>query len=282
MGRLREIVPQLWAGRYRLGSAVILAGLLTGGSGAVLAAVAASPVSASGVSLCGVQIPVIYPGDSGTCSATMVYTGAVSSGPVDLNVTTTSLAGSGVAGSGTAAEALLDGQSTGLQISLAESATGSSYSIGQVSCTGTYPNASSCHSSDLGQVVTSGSVNPGFKEVVVVNWSLPLAAGNPYEGGLATVKLWATIGGVVVRPIPNTPATRTPRSTGVVKGVSTAGPTPSPSRSPSKHHGVLAASTPTTGAQLPIVLSRILIVLGVGLVFAGLWMWRRKRYFGPG
>jgi hypothetical protein len=42
------------------------------------------------------------------------------------------------------------------------------------------------------------------------------------------------------------------------------------------------ASTPTTGAQLPIPLSWTLIVIGLGLVFAGLWAWRRQRYFGHG
>jgi hypothetical protein len=65
-------------------------------------------------------------------------------------------------------------------------------------------------------------------------------------------------------------------------GVSTTSPTPSPSASPSKHGGVLGASSPTTGAHLPVGLSSVLIVLGLGLVFSGIWVWRWQRYFGHG
>jgi hypothetical protein len=286
MGWLRKNIPLLWSTRMRPGSAVIIVGVLTGGSGVLLAAVVASPVSASGVS-CGAVIPAVYPGESGTCSAIMVYAGAGADGPVDLNVSTTSVAGSGAAGSGTATEALLDGQPNGLQISLTDSVTMRSYSIGPVSCTGVYPDASSCGSSDLGQLVTSGSLNSGFQETVVLNWSFPLAAGDPYEGGHATVELWATIGGVVVTPsavstpTPTTTASPTAAPTGGVLGAHT-----SPSPSPGAHHhsGVLGASTstPTTGAGLQVAFSRVLILLGFALIFAGLWVWRRQRYFRHG
>ena len=40
--------------------------------------------------------------------------------------------------------------------------------------------------------------------------------------------------------------------------------------------------TPVTGAELAMVVSRIRIVLGPVLVFAGLWVWRRQRYFSQG
>lgn len=78
--------------------------------------------------------------------------------------------------------------------------------------------------------------------------------------------------------VPAAPTRPTPGPTGVVKGVSTASPSPSPSN----HGAVSAATTPTTGAQLPIVISRVLIVVGLLMVFSGLLVWRRQRYFGHG
>gem|GEM_PF-6441914 len=42
--------------------------------------------------------------------------------------------------------------------------------------------------------------------------------------------------------------------------------------------GVLGAQTPSTGADLPIALSRVLIVLGLVMFLAGLWLWRQRRY----
>jgi succinate-acetate transporter protein len=38
--------------------------------------------------------------------------------------------------------------------------------------------------------------------------------------------------------------------------------------------------TPTTGADLPVVISRALVLCGMALMLAGLWLWRRQRHFG--
>jgi hypothetical protein len=183
-------------------------------------------------------------------------------GEVFLNVTTSSATGA----PGT--EALLDGNTDGLQVRLTDANGGNPYEIGTVGCTGTYyPDATPCSSADSLQPVSSTSITSGNADVITVNWSFPLQAGNPYQGGTATVALQEEYSGTGAIALPN--------PSGSVLGVGTSSPTPT--------GGVRGVSTPTTGAQLPqlqLVLSQILIVLGLGLVFAGLLMWRRERRFG--
>ncbi len=64
----------------------------------------------------------------------------------------------------------------------------------------------------------------------------------------------------------------------VVKGQSTTAPTSTSSSSPGKHGGTLAATTPSSGAHLPVSLAEFLLLLGFALVVIGLWAWRRERY----
>jgi hypothetical protein len=155
-----------------------------------------------------------------------------------------------------------------------------------VSGTGSYPDATPCSSTDPMQPASSSSITSSNTDVITVSSLFPLAASNPYQGGTATVALQEEYSGTTIPPT-KPPTTQliprpTPTPPGAGLGVTTTSPTPSSAASPSKHRGVSAASTPTSGAQLPIVLSRILIVLGLGLVFAGLLVWRRQPYFGHG
>ncbi len=69
-----------------------------------------------------------------------------------------------------------------------------------------------------------------------------------------------------------------PRS-GQVKGQSTTKPS-GPPGSAGQHGGVLGATTPLTGAHLPLVLSWSLMLIGIALLFLGLWLWRRQRPAG--
>lgn len=248
-----------------IGLVITVFGVVSGGAGIVLGVAAATPVSAApslSIPGCTTAPIALAPGDSGSCTATFSLTG--SPGQVFLSVTTSSAAGA----PGT--EALLDGNTDGLQVTLTDTTSGDAHGIGTVSCPGTYyPDATPCSSADSLQPVSSTAITSGNTDVITVNWSFPLQAGNPYQGGTAIVALQEEYSG--------TTAIATPNPSGSVLGVSTSSPTPA--------GGVLGVSTPTTGAQLPqlqIVLSQILIVLGLGLVFAGLLMWRRERRFGRG
>jgi hypothetical protein len=248
-----------------VGLVITVFGVVSGGAGIVLGVAAATPVAAApslSIPGCTTAPIALAPGDSGSCTAT--FSLSRNPGRVFLNVTLSSAAGA----PGT--EALLDGNSDGLQVTLADTTSGDTYGIGTVNCAGTYyPDATPCSSADSLQPVSSTSITSGNTDVITVNWSFPLQAGNPYQGGTATVALQEEYSG--------TTAIATPNPSGSVLGVSTSSPTPA--------GGVLGVSTPTTGAQLPqlqIVLSQILIVLGLGLVFAGLLMLRRERRFGRG
>ncbi len=77
-----------------------------------------------------------------------------------------------------------------------------------------------------------------WSDTFTISWSLPLAAGNPYEGASVTAYYNGT-------------------------------PAPSPSPSPSPTGGVSAASTPSTGAGPIPTSSLVLIALGMVLLLAG-------------
>ena len=274
----RAALCALRTGGSAMAAVLAAVGLMSGGLGIVTAVAAASPVSAAptlSIPGCTGSMMALVPGDSGSCNVTFNLGGHGAPGQVYLSATTTSTAAGSVVGT----EALLDGRATGLQITLTDFTTGNGYGIGAVSCTGAYPDATPCSSNDAMQSVSSASIASGSTDVVTVRWAFPLQAGNPYQGASAIVNLQEQFSGTTVPP--NGPATRTPSATPTPKG-GTLGVHTTPSPSPSPHRGVLGASTPGTGAQLPIVLSRVLIVIGLMLVFAGLWVWRRQRYFKRG
>lgn len=66
-------------------------------------------------------------------------------------------------------------------------------------------------------------------------------------------------------------------SQGQVKAQSTTAPPPGPLSLLGRHGGTLGASTPSSGAQLPLPLAQFLIALGLALVLVGLWSWGRLR-----
>jgi hypothetical protein len=273
----RYLVRHLSARSFTLAAVITAFGLVSAGMGIVIAVAAATPVAAAGLSIPGCAgVPVtLAPGDSGSCNTTFNLSGHGSPGQVFLNVTTTSTS----EGAGVGTEALIDGIGTGLQITLIDATSGNTYGIGTVGCTGTYPDATPCSSSDSMQSVSSSSITADT-DVITVSWNFPIQASNPYQGGKATVNLQEAYSGGSVPPAAiSTPSpTPTPTPTSGVLGAHTT-PTPSPNRQ--HHSGVLGASTstPTTGAQVPIIFSRVLIVLGLALILVGLWVWRRQRYF---
>ncbi|MGA9775876.1 MAG: hypothetical protein WBU92_08140, partial [Candidatus Dormiibacterota bacterium] len=242
------------ANRWRLVSAALaFAGLFGVGLG-VVAALTAAPVSAAGFTVCG-QTVSLAPGDSGTCMDTVTWSGATSySGPVNvaLDVSTQANSAGSALGPGVGTEAVLDGTATGLQVTVTDSA-GSTYSIGTVSCFGSAPPSASaspphaayCQSSDQNQQVAT-SQPKGYSDTFSVHWLLPLAAGNQYQGGGATVTLGAVLTGT---------------ASGAVFGAST-------------QQG--GASTPGTGAQLPAYLSWALVLVGLVAILVGFWLWRRE------
>ncbi len=240
--------------RVLLSAALACAGLLSVGVGSV-AALTAAPVSASGLTICGSRLS-LQPGDSGTCTNTVTWSGASSySGPVDvaLDVSTQAHSSGSPLRPGVGTEALLDGTPTGLQVTVTDS-TGSTYGIGTVSCyasappsaSAAPPHAAYCQSSDQNQKVAT-SQPTGYSDTFTVHWSLPLAAGNQYQGGGATVTLGAVLTGT---------------ASGAVLGAST-------------QQG--GASTPGTGAQLPAYLSWALVLVGLVAILVGSWLWRRER-----
>lgn len=290
-------IQQVARPRLRLGAALVVAGLLTGGVGTVVGIAAATVASAAGLSACGSSLAIV-PGDSGTCSQTITdSTSPTNTSTVDVTVvvSTVSTSGGGApsATPPVATEAPLDGTPSGLQVvSITDTQTGATVHLGAISCytdstktsPASYPTAAYCASSSSPQLIASDVDNATFSNTLVIKWAFPLAAGNPYQGGGATISITPTFTGVasqqvVPRSTPTPTVTPTPTPSGGVLGQSTTSPTPSPSVSPKKHHAVLGASTPTTGADVPIVLSRVLIVVGLGLLFAGLVIWRRQRYY---
>jgi hypothetical protein len=221
---------------------------------------------------------LLAPGDTGSCSETVSDTSNSTKTPVNVTlvINTTAASGGGTPGSGIGTEALLDGQPTGLQVTVTDTDTGQTFSLGTVSCyadpsksTGaTYPDAAYCISSSSSQTVASNVDNASFSNTFVISWSFPLAAGNPYQGAGGTVLLQSTYTG--------TGASGTGASGTVGSG--TLGASTGPSG------GQLAASTPTTGAALPETLAKLLLGAGFLLALAGVLLYlrgRRTRPFQP-
>jgi hypothetical protein len=230
-------------------------GVLLSGTGLVLA-LTATPVEAASMT-CSATLATtpLVPGAAGSCVFIDTVTATQTQNQpftVTLDVDSTSAARGGASGNGIGTEALLDGQTTGLQVTVSDSA-GNTFGIGTPTCTGTYPDATSCVSTDDGQAVPGAVGVSSWSNTFTIGWSLPLAAGNPYEGGGATVTVTAHYNGV---PAPSSSST----PTGSVAAIST-GPSPT--------GGVSAVSTPTTGAGPTSMTSLVLIVVGMALLLLG-------------
>lgn len=257
------------AGWRGLSGAVMAIGLLATTSGLLLALTAA-PVDAATVS-CGSTLTAtsLVPGDSGSCTFSYSETAASLGNPftVTVDVDTTSTSGGGSSGSGTATEALLDGQSTGLQVSLTDAAS-NTFGVPTPTCTGTYPNASSCTGHDDDQAVPGTTGTTSWSDTFTISWTFPLSAGNPYQGGSGTVTVTPYYNGT---PAPSP----SPSPTSSVLGISVS---PSPTVAGS------AVSTPSTGAG-PSTPSLVLVAIGMVLVFFGLLgigLAGRRRQAGQG
>jgi hypothetical protein len=255
-----------WSG---VSTAIMTLGALLSGAGLVLALTAA-PVDAATVS-CNATLATtpLVPGDSGNCTFSYAETAAQAQNQpftVTLGVNTVSKSGNGAAPSGTATEALFDGQATGLQVSVSDS-SGNTFGIGTPSCTGTYPDATSCTSTDESQVVPGASSVSSWSDTITVSWSLPLAAGNPYEGGSATVTVTAYYNGT---PAPSPSPSPSPTGSALAATFS-----------PSPTGAVSAVSTPSTGAGPTSTASLVLIALGMVLLLIGAsgvgWASRSRR-----
>ena len=226
---------------------------------------------------------LLVPGATGSCSATISDTTLNTSTPVDvaLVVNTTSSSGGHTSGSGIATEALLDGQpgqTDGLQVTITDTSSNQTFSLGAVSCysdsgkstLASYPNAAYCVSSSRSQTVASNVGNASFSNDFVISWSFPLAAGNPYQGGGVTIQLQFTYTGTTSGSALG--ASTTTSGTGT-SGTGTSG-------------GQLAASTstPATGAALPETLAKLLLGAGFLLALAGVILYlrgQRTRPFQP-
>lgn len=151
--------------------------------------------------LCDIQNAA--PGDSGTCTYTLAYSGSLSA-YVSLDVTVTGTAGDPSApGGATGSEALYDGTQHGLSISITDAPstgradlalwTGSAKCFPSYLLNGRIDNPCPVATSkETGQPLGSGPVSSGWTDTVTVNWSLPLDAPNVYQGGHATVTLVAS------------------------------------------------------------------------------------------
>jgi hypothetical protein len=229
--------------RWSRTSASILAlGGLVSVGGAVLA-VNATPVEAATVSCSATHATTpLVPGASGRCIFSYAETAQQAQHQrfsVTLDVNT--FATSGGASGKRASEALLDGRGTGLNVSISDSAR-NTFGVGIPSCTGTYPKATPCASTDHGQAVRGAVDITHWSDTFTVAWSLPRSAGNPYQGGRATITLTAYFNGI---------------------SDSSASPSPSPTG------GLLAASTPATGVGFILVPALLLIAAGIGLLLLG-------------
>jgi len=244
------------AGWTGVAGAAMAIGVLLAGAG-VLVSLTAAPVDAATVGCNGSLVTTsLAPGDSGSCTFSYSETAAELGNPftVTVSVDTTSTSGNGAAGSGTATEALVDGTATGLQLTVTDSAA-NTFGLGTLSCIGTYPDAASCSSSDLNQAVPGTLDTSSWSDTFTVSWALPLAAGNPYQGGSATITVTPFYNGI---PAPTPIPTPTPTS-----GVAGASSTPTPAG------GVAGATTPSTGTGPLPLSSLILIALGLALLLAG-------------
>lgn len=243
-----------WSG---VSAAIMMLGVLLSGAGLVLA-LTATPVEAATMT-CSATLATtpLVPGATGSCTFTYTATATQAQNQpftVTLDVDSTSASGGGASGNGVATEALLDGRTTGLQVIVWDSA-GNTFGIGTPTCTGTYPDVTRCSSTDDGQAIPGATGVSTWSDTFTISWSLPLAAGNPYEGGSAAVTVTAYYNGI---PAPSTRHSPTP--TGGVSGISS-GPSPT--------GGVSAASTPSTGAGPIPTSSLVLIALGMVLLLAG-------------
>lgn len=244
-----------------------MAGFVTGAAGIFVGVAAASPASAASLGACGASISLV-PGDTGSCTETVSDTGSSTATQVNvaLVVRTSSTSGGGTPGSGIGTEAVMDGQSTGLQVTVTDTSTSptTTFNLGSVACytssskatTAVYPNSAYCVSNSGFQKVASNVPNASFSANFVISWSFPLIAGNPYQGSGATIQLQSFYRG-------------TTGGSGVL-GAST-GP----------NGGVLAASTPTTGAELPETLGQLLLGAGIVLALMGLFLYMRDRRDRP-
>lgn len=142
------------------------------------------------------------------CNYVVKYTGSLPAW-IGLDVSTNSIAGSG-------GEALLDGNANGLQVlvtdALGNVPPGGTFGLGSIKCVGAYPTAASCSSSDPNQLLTKvggtdtngdNSVNNGWSDTFTVNYGLPLASPNAYQGGSAHVILTAHAVQATNNPIVN-------------------------------------------------------------------------------
>jgi len=199
----------------------------------------------------------LFPGSSGSCVVSFAESAARPGKPftVTVDVRTTSASGSAESSGGTAAEALLDGQPAGLQVTISDSAR-NRYGLGAVTCSGSYPDASACSSSDDNQPVPGASDLSSWNDTFTIAWYLPRTAGNPYQGGSATVTVTPYYSGVPATP--PTPA-GSPSPSGGVAGASE---TPTPSGA------ALPASIPATGAG-PSGPTQVLLGIGLGLLLLG-------------
>lgn len=148
-------------------------------------------------------------------------------------------------------------------MTVTDTTTGQIFSLGTIFCyrdsgksaPATYPNAAYCVSTSSSQTVAKNVNNASFSNTFVVAWSFPLAAGNPYQGSGAAVQLQSTYVGAM--------------------GSGTLGASTGPSG------GQLAASTPTTGAELPETLAQVLLSAGVLLALVGGLLYMRGQRNRP-
>jgi len=253
---------------HHVWSTLTTVGLIVGAAGAVAAVAATMPASAASLGACGGSI-ALAPGDTGSCSETVSDTSDSTSTPVNVSlvINTTSTSGGGTAGSGAGTEAVLDGLASGLQVSVKDTTTGHTFSLGTISCytdssesaAASYPDATYCASSSKSQTVASDVDNASFGDSFVISWSFPLAAGNLYQGGGAIVQIASSY-------------------TGSTSGSGTLGASTGPTG------GVLGASTPTTGAALPELVGELLLSVGFLLVLTGMYFYagRQRRQSAGG
>ncbi|MDA8332370.1 MAG: hypothetical protein M0027_14445 [Candidatus Dormibacteraeota bacterium] len=260
--------------RTRPSLVLVCLGLLSGGTGTALGLAASTTVSAATtLSVCGTSA-ALMPGSSGSCQETFANPYVGHPVKVVLRVSSASMSAGGKPGSALGTEALLDGTQTGLQVQIINDSTGQLFLVGPVACytsaeldqPAAYPNASYCVSDTGNLPVTTAGGGRVAAETFTVRWLMPLAAGNPYQGGSASV---------TVQPV----FTNLSTPAGGVLGQSTTAPgQPGGDPGAGQHQGVLGAQTPSTGADLPIALSRLLIVVGLLMFLGGLWLWRQRRY----
>lgn len=249
-------------------AAVGLGALLSIGGLTGALALSTGVAAASTLNVCN-SAPALVPGNTGSCVETFKSPFGNDPVSVTLGITSVSSSAGRPASSGVGSEAALDGTQTGLQVQVINTATGKLFLLGSVAChpsagsrvSAAYPGAGYCTSSASGLLVGkelgSGTKSVAFK----VRWLFPLVAGNPYQGSSATVTLQPTFVDL-----------GTGSAAGGVLGAGTG---------PGGAGGVLGASTPSTGAQLPLTLSRLLVALGLVLLIAGAWVWRRQASAAP-